>query len=41
MTFKVEQIAYVSEDSPELICNQRSLSWYAKQEWGRRAAKWL
>lgn len=41
MTFKVVQIAYVSEDSPELIGNQKSLSWYAKQERGRRAAKLL
>lgn len=41
MTFKVVQIAYVSEDSPELIGNQRSLSWYAKQDRGRRAAKLL
>lgn len=41
MTFKVEQIAYVSEDTPELIGNQRLLSWCAKQEWGRRAAKLL
>lgn len=41
MTFKVEQIAYVSEDTPELIGNQRLLSWCAKQEWGRRAARLL
>lgn len=41
MIFKVEKIAYVSGDSTELIGNQRSLSWYAKQEWGRRAAKCL
>lgn len=39
MTYKVEQIAYVSGDSPELIGNQRLLSWDAKQERGKRAVK--
>lgn len=39
MTFKVVQIAHISEDSPELIGNQKSLSWYAKQEYPQKP--WL
>jgi len=35
MTFEVEKIAYVPEDSPELICNQGLLSWDQNKKGGK------